>query len=162
MYVVQCSLKFVGNDINLHDSLARERISCKCVHISNINHSKNNFASGLEFYFNKYWGNSSHVNVSGDLNVYTSFFQALYKFYLSDDCSNIVSLLARSVSFLSFDLDLHHCCLAGSYCSLFSRHVDIDYGRFDLDLIISRLFSYFTNNLSAVIFNYIYKFFQIY
>jgi hypothetical protein len=40
--------------INLDDSLARERLSCKYVRIFDINFSKNNFASGLEFYCNKY------------------------------------------------------------------------------------------------------------
>jgi hypothetical protein len=109
---VKLSLAFVGNDINLDDSLARERLSCKFVHIFYINHSKNNFANGFDFYFNKYWGNISHVNVSSKLRVYASFYQTLYKFYFSGICSNIVSILARSWSFLSFDLDLHHCCLA--------------------------------------------------
>jgi hypothetical protein len=156
---VQFSLKFVGNGIDLDDSLARERLSCKFVHIFNINHSKNNFASGLEFYFNKYWGNNYHVKFSGNLSVYTSFYQALYQFYLSDNCGNIVSILARNVSFLSFDLDLHHCCLAGRYSSVFSRHVYIDYVKFDLDFIVSRLFAYFKKHLIAVIL-YIYKFFH--
>jgi hypothetical protein len=95
------SLEFVANDINLDDSLARERLSCKYVPIFDINHSKNNFASGLGFYSNQYWGNISHVNVSSKLSVYTSFYQTLYRFYFSGICSNIVSILARVFSALT-------------------------------------------------------------
>jgi hypothetical protein len=43
---------------------------------------------------------------------------------------------------------------------VFSRHVYIDYVKFDLDFIVSRLFAYFTINLSAVILDYIYEFFH--
>jgi hypothetical protein len=163
---VKLNLNFVGNDIHLDDSLARERLCCKYVRIFDINYSKNNFACGLEFYFNKYWGNISHVNVSSSLSVDTSFYQTVCQFYLSDSCSNIVSILARSVSLLSFDLDLYQCCLAGRYSSVISRHIYIDYVEFDLDFIVSRVFVHFNLSLSADILVYIYenfhKFIELY
>jgi hypothetical protein len=138
---VDLNLNFLGNDLHIINSLARERSCCKkYVHIFNINYVKNNFDCGIEFYFNKYWGNISDINVSSSLSVDTSFYQTVCKFYLSDSCSNIVSILARSVSLLDFDLD---CCLAGCFSSVISRHVYIDYVKFDLDFIVSRVFAYF-------------------
>jgi hypothetical protein len=110
---VKLNLNFIGNDLHVDNSLARERLCCKYVHIFNINYSKNKFACGLDFYFNKYWGNISQVNFSSSFIVDTSFYQTVCQFYFSDSCSNIVSILARSMSLLRFDLDLYQCCLAG-------------------------------------------------
>jgi hypothetical protein len=108
---VQFGFNLVETDIDLIDSIARERLICECVHIFDINHSKNNFASGHKIYSNKYGGNNSHVirncvqTVFFDnshVYVYTGFSRALHKVYLSEyfllgNCSNIVSILARNL-----------------------------------------------------------------
>jgi hypothetical protein len=46
---VKLNLNFLGNDLHVVYSLARERLCCKYVHIFNINYSKNKFVCGLEF-----------------------------------------------------------------------------------------------------------------
>jgi hypothetical protein len=51
-------------------------LSCECVHIFNINH----FASGLEFYSNKYWGNNSHVIRNWDQSVFSGNLKESFRF----------------------------------------------------------------------------------
>jgi hypothetical protein len=154
---INLGLNFLRNDLHIMDSLARDRSCCnKCVYIFDINSLNSSFACGIEFYFNKYWGNNSHVeSVSSNLNVTASFYQILYKFYFHEFCCNIVSILARSLSLLKFDLDLCRCYTAGCYNSVISRHVYIDSVAYDLDFFVSRVFAHFNLSLSAVILVYI-------